>query len=227
MSEEKHTLPLRLTTAQKATVAALARSRSCSRNALVISALAVYCSRLQRTWPASPPDLRKRTQPPKPLPPLPKIPASLNPLECRDKWLTVLEEVAAAPSKMNEETWRLMLAYYRAAREPARPYLWRVMDQHRALIEKGQPLPAKVAEHRRMLIGLWRYEQHRKKWSQRNPVDRSKLSPERLERKKAGDRQRAHDYRARRAAEKERAFQEAAEELCSPYDEGSIPQAAE
>jgi len=227
VSDEKHTLPLRLTTALKAAIEKRAQANNISMTAWLLQAAHYYATAKERQpFPPLPRDGRKRAKPPAPLPALPKLPLR-HPAEHEREWMAILDRIAAHPAQLNEETWRRLLALYCAWKGSGTRAQWRLMARNRSLIEQAQPLPPEMSKFAPMLVALWRYEQLRKKWAKRTPRNRDKMPPAKLEKLRARERKSQARTRTKRKLEAEQMLQELQGDLCAELPQNDLPTAAE
>jgi hypothetical protein len=204
-------LVVRLSGAQRALVDELVEKTGKSLNATVQAALAAHVkSRLAKDWPASVDHRARKT--PRPKPPVVKIPKR-EPLEHLEWFLSRLVRAKNHPEQMSLDAWSELYTVYekriKASFAADVSRCWHLIETHADLDQfKGvlATLPANSLEHR-MLRAIWMYDQVRDEWSPQwrslyGGVDRSQMSPARLEKVRGGDAKRKRNERKRKAAEK-------------------------
>jgi len=171
--------------------------------AIVHRAIAEYVlARAKRQWPQ--PAKRPERPPLSPVPSVPKRPF--------DEQLNCFVRVVAGHDARSDEVtatdWPPVLAHYRALRRAGREQVstyWHEMDQHRAALVEGAPIPGVNEFGRAVLYTFWLFEGIRNKWGERTPVDRDQLPPEKRLALLATDRNRKAKSRAKQRREKEEA----------------------
>ena len=171
--------------------------------AIVHRAIAEYVlARAKRQWPQ--PAKRPKRPPLSPVPPVPKRPFDEQ-LNC---FMRVVAGHDARSDEVTATDWPPVLAHYRALRRAGREQvssLWHRMDQHRAALEEGAPIPELDKAERAALYAFFLFEGIRNQWGERAPVDRDQLPPEKRLALLATDRNRKAKSRAKQKREKEAA----------------------
>jgi hypothetical protein len=172
--------------------------------AIVHRALAEYVlAHAKRQWPQ--PATKPRKPPPAPLPPVPRRPFEEQ-LKCFKG--VVVRHDSRPVEELTPEDWPPVLAEYRALKRAGRGRVssyWHAMDQHRAALEDGSPIAGVDNAERAILMALFLFEGIRNEWSERTPVDRDKLPPEKLLSLQKSERKRKAESRAKKHREQEAA----------------------
>lgn len=204
--------------------------------AIVHRALSEYVrTHAGRQWPKPP--AKPRKPPPAPLPSVPRRPFEAQ-LKC---FVAAVARHAKRLDEMTAEDWPPILAEYRALKRAGKGQVssrWMEINQktergraNRAALENGTPIPEVDRAERVVLRAFVIFEGIRNRWSERTPVDRDQLPPEKLKALQQGDKRRKAKSRAikKQAADAKLYVDDGSGVvvLPSPAEEGALDAAAE
>jgi hypothetical protein len=202
MPTDKHTLPVRLSRAQKSVLDKLHEKIGVPSAEMARRALQTYVTSQGVPWPTTA-DGRRRKGPAKQPTPLPPIPELLGHEHFRE-FRRLVQEVVLRKAPMDRAKWGFILAHYAAAKQGGmRAQIkdwWALMHAHRIHTEEEDRLdlpPDMEKETKLRLITLFHYESLRTEWQERRQVDRYALPPKKLAALQARERAKSRQRRAR------------------------------